>query len=355
MGELQLGLVSIGALVVAGVFVYNKWQERRYQRDAEAAFASRHADVLMRSDGGPGQAEDRENSPGSGRVEPALESFDGAQDGAPSSGQILTESLDFIIPIETPEEVSGAALLDAAGSALDRCPRSVHLEGFDEGLSTWELLNPDRRYSKMRAGLQLVDRRGPADAEELATFANAVEGAAGSLGALATMPDPAPALARARELDHFCGEVDIRIAVHVVTDAQPFPGAEVDIIARAAGFELDESEGKFRCRDDAGQVICALANFEPIPFTVDSLETLSTHAVTLEMDVPRTPRGAFAHFRHAAQVFAQRLNARVVDDNRQTVSPGAFEAIGVQLQAVHRSMEAHGIAPGGPLALRLFS
>jgi hypothetical protein len=71
--------------------------------------------------------------------------------------------------------------------------------------------------------------------------------------------------------------------------------------------------------------------------------------------VPRTPRGAFAGFREAAERFSRQLDARIVDDNRQPVGAGAFQAIAAQLQAVHGAMEARGIAPGGALALRLFS
>jgi FtsZ-interacting cell division protein ZipA len=353
MGELQFGLIAIGTLVVAGVFFYNKWQERRYRREAEAAFGSRHEDVLMRSGaGGAGQRAERDAPE---RIEPQIAPSGAAPEPVSASRQILAESVDFIVPLETPEEVPGAAILDSAGTALDRCPRSVHLEGFDETLGSWELINPDRSYSKMRAGLQLVDRRGAADAEELAQFGAAIEEAAASLGVLAPMPGPAEALARAKELDLFCSEVDIRIAVHVVNDNAPFPGARVEAVANAAGFELDEPDGKFRCRDDAGRVICALANFEPIPFKVDSLETLSTHAVTLELDVPRTPHGAFARFREAAERLAKQLNGRIVDDNRQPVGASAFEAIAAQLQAVHAAMAARGIAPGEALALRLFS
>ena len=351
MGELQFGLIAIGTLVVAGVFFYNKWQERRYRRQAEAAFGSRHEDVLMRS-GGEGPHTD---AAAVERIEPMLSSPGAAPDPADASRQVLAESIDFIIPIESADDVSGAAVLDAAAAALDRCPRSVHLEGFDEKLAAWELIDPERSYSRMRAGIQLVDRRGPADPDEIAAFGAAVEEAAGSLGMLATMPDPAQALALAKDLDRFCGDVDIRIAVHLVNDGSPFAGAKLDAVAKAAGFELDEPDGKFRWRDESGAIVCALANFEPIPFKVDSLETLSTRAVTLELDVPRAPRGAFAHFREKADKLARQLNARIVDDNRQPLVAGSFDAIGAQLTAVHKAMEARGIVPGGTLALRLFS
>src|SRR5215472_4157929 len=348
MSELQFGLIAVGALVVAGVFLYNKWQEQRYQRDAEAAFGARHDDVLMRSGGQAQPARAPE------RIEPSL-SPAGAPGPEAVERQVLVESVDFIIPIEGAEDITGTSVLDAAGATLDRCPRSVHLEGFDEKLAAWELVDPDRSYSKMRAGLQLVDRRGPADAEEVAAFGAAVEEVAASLGMLATMPDPEQALEGARDLDRFCGEVDIRIAVHLVNESAPFPGAKVEAAAKGAGFELDEPDGKFRRRDEAGRVVCALANQEPIPFKVDSLESLSTRGVTLELDVPRTPRGAFAGFREVAERFARQLDARIVDDNRQPVGAGAFQAIAAQLQAVHSAMEERGIVPGSTLALRLFS
>jgi ZipA-like protein with FtsZ-binding domain len=351
MGELHFGLLSIGVLVVAGVFFYNKWQERRYQRQAEAAFGARHEDVLMRAGGGGGDEDWRAPE----RIEPGLAPADIPQASVGASSEGLSESLDFIVPLETPDEVPGAEVLDASVIALEGCTRSVQWEGFDEASASWEPLDAGGSYSKMRVGLQLVDRRGAATPEEVAAFGGAIEEAAAPFGLLATPPDAAQALARAQELDRFCGEVDIRIAVHLVNERSPFPGARLDAAAKAAGFELDEPDGKFRYRDDAGRIVFALANFEPIPFKVDSLETLSTQAVTLELDVPRSPHGSFARFRETAERFAKDLNARIVDDNRQPVGASAFEAIGAQVLAVHRSMAARGITPGGALALRLFS
>jgi len=353
MSELQVGLLGVGAVVVAAVFLYNKWQERRYGRQAEAGFASRHEDVLMRA-GGAGQGTLPTPSQ-SDRIEPVLVAFEGEGEDAAASGPTLSEFLDFIVPIEAPTEVSGAALIDAMAAALERCSKAISLEGFDETASSWEPLDPDRSYSRLRWGMQLVDRQGAADAEELAAFGAVVEKAAASVGALASVPDPASAWAEATELDRFCGEIDIRVAVHIVSVAAPFSGTQIAGVAKAAGFRLDEPDGKFRLRDDAGRVVCALANFEQTPLTPDGLNALSTRGVTLELDVPRTPHGAFSRFRDSAHMFARELKARIVDDNREPVGPAAFDAIGAQLQAVHRSMEARGIAPGGALALRLFS
>ena len=111
MSELQLGLLAIGAAVVAGVFFYNKWQERRYRREVQAGFTSRHDDVLM---GLKGSAEQADQAFSSDYADPALGSLDGQAGAAGDSGRSLSELLDFVIPIETPEEVPGAAVLGAA-------------------------------------------------------------------------------------------------------------------------------------------------------------------------------------------------------------------------------------------------
>jgi hypothetical protein len=350
MSELQIGLLVVGAVVVAAVFLYNKWQERRYRREAEARFGSHREDVLMRSGGGAGQG----IAPGSERFEP-LVPFEAEQEDAGDSIAGLSEFLDFIVPIETSVEISGAALISETAAALEHCSKAIWWEGFDETAASWEPLDPVRTYSHLRSGMQLVDRRGPADEEELAAFGAAMERAAASVGALATVPDPGSALAGARELDRFCGEIDIRVAVHVISDAAPFTGTQLAGVAKAAGFRLEEPDGKFRLPDEAGRIICALANFEPTSLSVDGLSALSTRGVTLELDVPRAPYGAFARFRQSAQMLARELKARIVDDNREPVGPAAFDAIGARLEAVHGSMEERGIAPGGALALRLFS
>jgi len=348
MSDLRLGLLAVGGLVVAAVVLYNKWLERRYRRRAEASFSARHEDVLMRA--GPGQAEGRQTPGGPERVEPVLGSLD-----IPQGEQGLSELLDFIVPIETPDEIPGAAVLSSAEVALRRCRRRVLWEGFDARRGSWDSLDPERHYSRLRAGMQLVDRRGAVDAEELGEFALAIENAAASLGLLATAPDPAPAVSRAKELDRFCGEVDIRVAVHIVSDAAPFAGARLAELAKEAGFEFDGPDGKFRRRDEEGRVLCALMSSGPNPFGDVRLDSLPMQGVTLELDVPRSPPGAFDQFSKWARSFAQGLNARIVDDNRAPLGPPAFEAIAAQVLAVHRSMGARGIAPGGAFALRLFS
>ena len=245
----------------------------------------------------------------------------------------------------------------SAGAALARCPRSVHLEGFDDKLASWELIDPDREYSKLRAGLQLVDRRGARrrGGDRRSSEPRSRRPRRRS-AMLATVPDPAQALARASELDRFCGEVDIRIAVHVANESAPFPARGWRPWPKARRVRARRAGRKFRCRDEAGRVVCALANFEPIPFKVESLETLSTRCGHARA---RRPAGASRGVRALPRAGgAPRQAARRAHRRRQSASRSAraaFDAIAAQLQAVHGAMEARGISPGGALALRLFS
>ena len=47
MTELQMGLIGLGATAVIGVLAYNKWQEYRHRKLAEAVLKPQHDDVLL--------------------------------------------------------------------------------------------------------------------------------------------------------------------------------------------------------------------------------------------------------------------------------------------------------------------
>ncbi len=356
MSELQLGLLAIGGVLVAGVFFYNKWQELKHRREAEASFSSRYEDVLMRSAGEAQTGTPAASGTASdGRIEPGFSPAGATGEGALARESTFSKILDLVVPIEAAQEVFGSAVLEAAATALADCSKPVIWEGFDEARAHWEVLRADGRYCMLRAGLQLVDRRGSAHAGDLIAFEAGVQQAAAAAGALATMPESAQALARAAELDSFCSDVDIQIALNVVSKNMAFTGTKMRALAEAAGLTLDDRDGRFVRRDGSGQVLYTLVNLEPIPFRSDSMKSLTTHGITLELDVPRAPRGTFESLRKLAGGLARALEATIVDDNRQPLGSAAFEQIHGQLQAIYKSMEARGISAGSVLALRLFS
>ena len=53
MTDLQLSLIDIAGVFVAGVYSYNKVQEYRARKSVDRAFANDHDDVLMRAGDAP--------------------------------------------------------------------------------------------------------------------------------------------------------------------------------------------------------------------------------------------------------------------------------------------------------------
>ena len=176
MSDLVLGLLVLGAVLFAGVLLYNRVQERAAQR----AFAAKHPDALL-----------DEPAP---RREPVLHK-PGVAHAAPHPGVDYT--IDVTLARPTPEILEGWA---AVANRFGR--RAMLVPGRDE--RTW------------RAGLQLVSRSGVVSEAELIEFRSAVESLGASLGATLSAPEMRAALEGARTLDKACAESDIQVALHVI-------------------------------------------------------------------------------------------------------------------------------------------
>jgi len=362
MNDLQLGLLAIGAVVVVGVLAYNKWQEMRFRHETDGHLKSGHEDVLMGGHQDPSGAaaapQRAQTASDAERQEPTFSAPDAA--AAPvtavSAPPRLSEAMDHIVTVEAAEEIDGRDMLDASAVALAGFSKTVRFEGYAADAARWEPLRAEGRYALMRAGLQLVDRRGRVSGEDLTLFGAAVKQAAAGAGALASVPDGDEATARAKELDDFCGNVDILIAVHVVASAAPFAGTKVRALAEAGGLVM-EDDGRFRRRDEEGRILYELSSLDATPFGPDTMRIASVPGLTLELDVPRTPEPvrAFVQFGELARRLAQYLEGSIVDEKRAPISPAAFEQILAQIRTVERAMTERSVPPGSPEALRLFS
>jgi len=80
-------------------------------------------------------------------------------------------------------------------------------------------------------------------------------------------------------------------------------------------------------------------------------------ALSLELDVTRAPdtRRSFESLARLAHQLASVLGGSIVDDNGQALDERAVAAIALQLDSVRAKLEAQGLTPGSPTALRLFS
>lgn len=384
MSELQISLIATGLLVVAGVVIFNWWQERKFRRQAEQRFQGRHEDVLMREeqDAPPLREEPRieplaippETAQEIGPFEPApaAESFrvepvvaaepelvrEPAQaDQSWPSG--LDRVIDYVALLHAAEPVQPSAFAVAVQRAPG-IPRPVRWRGLNQHTGAWEDMaqaSPDGEFLNLAAGLQLVDRSGPAGAADIAAFCDQVQAVAGSLYAVVEFPDRQAALAAAQELDKLCAAVDVLLGVNVVAGSgAAFAATKVRALAEAAGMKL-LPDGTFQYIDEQGASLFSLCNQEPAPFFADDIKHLDTHGVTLLFDVPKVADGlrAFDHMVAVANQLAAALSGQLVDDNRKALTEAGLDRIRQQLAAIYAQMEAGQVPAGSERAARLLA
>ena len=357
MSEFQTGLLLIGALAVAAVFGYNKWQEHRAGRAADESFRSRHPDVLVEDAviSTPHTAQSAaENEP---RIEPVMAPrspvLSGNQ-GAPGVA-IPDARVDYVIELSGYDQVNAASLGELWSVVEQRFPRRARLAGFVDG--QWVPLPPGATSQQLEAALQLVSRQGVLSEGELVEFRSAVETLASKLQLAAKSPEMRGALESARAIDGICAEADIQIAFHIVAaPGSAFPGTKVRAAAEASGFVLDV-RGRFALLDEDSRELYELADRDGAMFLPATMKDATPQALTLSMDVPRAPdtQRTFDAMVRFGKHLAHLLGGSLVDDNNQPLDERAVSAINAQLVVVRRGLEANGIAPGSALALRLFS
>ena len=369
MSDLQLGLLAIGVAVVVGVIAYNRWQEARVRRRTEGTFAARHDDVLL----GGANATDavappRPPAPQPAPVDRTIEHTFGVGEPLhvpapeepvpPLDAGRLDPAIDYIVALDCARTVTGADLARHAQALLEEgLVRPVHCEGFDESRALWRSVGSDSRYQRLRVGIQLTSRAGPVGEDDLLAFCGEVQEVALALAAEPDFPDVGEAIARAQELDRFCSSVDVQIGLSVIgSESHAFPGTKLRTLAESAGMTIGH-DGRFHRYAEDGTELFSLANLEPMPFHAETIRTLQTRGVTALFDVPRVSASpsAFRRFIDFAHQLEQALGGVLVDDNRKPIGQAALEAIGRQLESIHRTMAARGIPAGGPVAVRLFS
>lgn len=416
MTELQIGLIALGGTAVVGVFAYNKWQEYRHRKLAEAVFQPHHDDVLLGDAPKPArkveaavrhepeirvdepvapveriepmfvdapQATEPEPEP---QPEPRYPAVDPAPapspeidspfaadqepeplpvveeepplQSVPVPAELLDPRLEFVVAMDMVEAVSASQILHSQREYLQRLSKPVHWLGFNERTREWERLPPDSNLPvrRLRVGLQLVNRLGPVSEGDFTLFTNAMQALADELMAVADMPD-IRVLDQAAEIDRFCAAVDLEIGINLVSRASAFSGTKIRALAEAAGMVLG-IDGLFTRYDDEGRPQFSLQNYETAQFTPDTVRTLSTHGLTFLLDVPRVDHGerVFMQMTELAKRFAETLQGALVDDNRQPLSDSQLEHIRREfIGKPQATMASFGLPAGSAQALRLFS
>ena len=184
---MQIGLLVIGAAAVAGVLIYNRVQERATRREAERAFGSQHADVLVEA-----TPERREPTLGP-ETQPTTTKL-----AAPADPRI-----DYVL------EVRGTS----AGAIRPDWPALQRRFSRRASLS-------EAGGKSAHAALQMVSRNGVVSEGDLVEFRTQLETLAAAHGGKVSAPPMREALAAAQALDRVCADVDVQIALHVLEPAE---------------------------------------------------------------------------------------------------------------------------------------
>jgi hypothetical protein len=357
MTDLQLAMIGVGVVLVGGVAIYNGVQERRARKGAEKAFGERPPDALFDNGGaerreptlGNLPGEDEAASPDAG-APVARPKGDAELEAGVAPTAEISSRIDTVAVILSDDPITREQLEPLIAAIRDHAT-PVHVEGIVD--EQWHPIesSPRQSWRELRVALQLASRRGPVPEDEIEGFNRAVADFSASVNAVSQREAPAAAAQRAHELDRFCAEADIEVAVNVVGQfGATFSLSRVKSIALEHGLSETAEGDLVRFAPDGAVEFAVRRSGEEGAHT-------NAHGLTLALDLPQVADAtdAFADMVELAQAIAAQLGGQLVDDNRRPLTEAGVASIQRTVESVCADMEAHGIAAGGVLARRLFA
>jgi FtsZ-interacting cell division protein ZipA len=403
MSDLQIGLLAIGAVIVAAVLLFNWIQERRFRKQAEAAFQAPTGDVLMQDGVVPREPHNRvepalrESALDAGEVNEAGDSDEphvhiaiskppldtslapagetsAAQRHAPSNPAPAAQARQATSSVAAPpvpydELIEYRIRIDSKGvlanvfaDAFNRARtlgKSVRWMGLPVGSAEWEEVQPwrDVHYQNVVVTMQLADRNGAVQEDQLSTLCELLRTTTQTHGLHVACDDEVDALERAQAIDRFCVDVDVLIGLNVVARGEGSVNlTRIVREAESSGMVLGP-DGVFQLLDSRSEPLYALCNHDAEPFSAMAIEGQASQGVTLQFDVPRVPDGlkVFDGMVAFGRKLANEVGGILVDDNLRPLTDAGIEKIRTQLTQIYERMEARGVPSGSRRALRLFS
>lgn len=367
MSDLQMGLIGLGVLLVAAVWIYNLWQEKRQRRQAESLLPPAAPDVLM---AGRGAATQPESAPAAVLREPTFaaappvrplpeEPDDDDRSGTqPVPAEWGDGRTDCLVRVEFVDAVPVAELWNEHASWSATIDKPIQWLGLDERSRRWRQLLPQGpgAVTQLAAALQLVDRKGAVSAATLAAFLDGMHRLSQRFAGLVELPAPVPLLELAGALDAFCADVDLQFALQVLpAKAEEMAGAQLQPVLDADRLRR---EGEvFVAMDDAGVAAFTLVCSSPTAFSAARLTDMKLTGLVFSLDVPRVAAGTLAFDRMigCARRSAEALGGQLADAHRKPLTVATVAAIRGRIEDLQRQMAERDIPAGSVRALRLFS
>ncbi|MEW6514777.1 MAG: cell division protein ZipA C-terminal FtsZ-binding domain-containing protein [Pseudomonadota bacterium] len=404
MSDLQIAMIVLGVALVAAVWFYNRWVEKKHRQRAEQMLPRTTDDVLKAPEAEktePGIAPFVDDEPAI-RTVPESRSFQPSPhpDAVPPEPSFMDADLplepemasvanatevDLLLDIE--EQTADAVSIpvpdewgDGRADCLlrmefvapvplpvlweehrdwsSRIDKPIQWLGLDEKSGHWRTLFPQDSGSvkHLAVALQLVDRLGAVSKESLQIFINGASRLAQRFVGRVETPPLETLLERAQELDAFCASVDLQLSVHVLPqNTAHMSGALLKPLLDHSGLKLEGE--RFVATDETGAEAFALICRSATSFPAERVEAMELIDLIFSLDVPRVATGAQTFDRTItfARQCAMTLGGQLADAHRKPLPDATIATIRGRIEELQNRMADRGIAAGGVRALRLFA
>lgn len=249
--------------------------------------------------------------------------------------------VEHVVILEPPAPVNTDRLVVLTSSLRHVGSKPVRIEVERLG-GHWTTLTAGEKAVRLRCSLLLANRQGPLNAVELSDFNAAIESLASQLQAPVSIPDMAPILRNARDLDTLAARLDTQVEV-MVELPEAAEASRVSSLVRQLGLS-ERGNGRYEAYADSGDMLFALA-FNKARDQIDFV-----------LDVPRTAERheAWEGMVACASSMAQGLGGRLVDSSGRGMSVGMIKAVSRQLAQRYAQLAQVGLSAGGSAAMRVF-
>lgn len=411
MNSLQIGLIAIGAVVVALLFLWHWWQSRRAHRVVTTTPATEREKApspapLARAVIPTAPV----SEPAYQRVEPTLdvrEAGVGVQqvaDAKPGDvgfadsheGHTEMPLVERHEPVPEPERASAPEhVLPVAADRPPTAPPRLRSEWpFDERLHVhasfvnltggpfdaapfvaaagravgWVRLfrqSPWEQYDAAHVGsvqqlvlaLPLASRQGPIEAQDMDAWQFVLSELSTAQGCEAHFHGFRDAPHRAVELDSFLAAVDIMPDVYLVKkDGGHWTGTRLRGTLEANGFRL-QSDGRFAYHEVESDAVIfhAVDGFER-PFTPERLRTEAITALRFSIEPVRltNPLVRYDSFRQSLRGLSKLLDADLKSSEGELLDDAKFTTMRDEVKTAMDAIVGAGIEPGSDTARSLF-
>lgn len=335
MSDLQIGLISLGIVLVAAVLLFNWWQDRRVRRSMQAQFPEGEHDALMQDVG-------TRKEPGLWTPKAAVGTVDETAEADPAC--------EAVIDIAFGQPVPAASLRTAIQSVSRVGKKPVRIFAEREGGGHRENPYEGEQYVSLQLAVVIANRSGALTAIEWSHLWTLAQNLAERFDGVIEAPDQEVVLARAHELDARCADMDAQVGL-ILQLASPRARTEVIEAASAVGFLSFGQQMAWMAENGLPRFVM---QFE---WPADAQESDRVPRVDLVLDVPNSVPDdqAFSRMMAVGQDLATRLGAHLLDDQGRSLPDGAGQTIDKQISEMYDRLDQAGFLAGTERAARVFS